>query len=586
MHHQSDLIALIAMGFVLAMAFGYLAAKLRMPPLVGYLVAGIAIGPFTPGFVADTALAGQLAEIGVILLMFGVGLHFSIDSLLKVRAIALPGAVVQIGVATTIGWGLAALWGWDTSAGIVFGLAMSVASTVVLLRALEQRNEVDTEQGRIAVGWLIVEDLAMVLALVFLPALAPSHADASSGGSGLLLNLGVTTLKVALFVAIMLVGGRRVVPWILGQVARTGSRELFTLAVLAIALGIAYGSAVLFDVSFALGAFFAGVMLAESDLSHQAAENSLPLQDAFAVMFFVSVGMLFDPSVIVRQPLQLLGVMFIILVGKSLAAFAIVLAFGYAMRTALTISASLAQIGEFSFILAGLGVTLGLLPEAGRDLILAGALLSITLNPLAFATIEPIVRWVNARPRVLALFTRKSERQAALPPDADVSNLRNHAVIVGYGRVGSVVGQGLQTVGLEFVVIETNRRVVDHLREAKITAIYGDASANGVLDLAHIERARLLVIATPDGFHARRILELARAKNPKIAIVVRTHSSEELHYLIRQGVDRAVMGELELALEMTDYALRSLGVSEERCKLLTQRLRNEGAAGARQDAAP
>ena len=336
MHHQSDLIALIAMGFVLAMAFGYLAAKLRMPPLVGYLVAGIAIGPFTPGFVADTALAGQLAEIGVILLMFGVGLHFSIDSLLKVRAIALPGAVVQIGVATTIGWGLAALWGWDTSAGIVFGLAMSVASTVVLLRALEQRNEVDTEQGRIAVGWLIVEDLAMVLALVFLPALAPSHADASSGGSGLLLNLGVTTLKVALFVAIMLVGGRRVVPWILGQVARTGSRELFTLAVLAIALGIAYGSAVLFDVSFALGAFFAGVMLAESDLSHQAAENSLPLQDAFAVMFFVSVGMLFDPSVIVRQPLQLLGVMFIILVGKSLAAFAIVLAFGVGRVTSTT----------------------------------------------------------------------------------------------------------------------------------------------------------------------------------------------------------------------------------------------------------
>jgi CPA2 family monovalent cation:H+ antiporter-2 len=579
MHHQSDLIALIAMGFVLAMAFGYLAARLRMPPLVGYLVAGIAIGPFTPGFVADAALAGQLAEIGVILLMFGVGLHFSIDSLLKVRAIALPGAVVQIAVATVIGWGLARWLGWDTSAGIVFGLAMSVASTVVLLRALEQRNEVDTEQGRIAVGWLIVEDLAMVLALVFLPALAPSQADANSGG--LLVSLGVTTLKVGVFIALMLVGGRRVVPWILGQVARTGSRELFTLAVLAIALGIAFGSAVLFDVSFALGAFFAGVLLAESDLSHQAAENSLPLQDAFAVMFFVSVGMLFDPWVILQQPLQLLGVMFIILIGKSLAAFAIVLAFGYALRTALTISASLAQIGEFSFILAGLGVSLGLLPEEGRDLILAGALLSITLNPLAFATIEPIARWVNERPKLLALLTRKSEQQAALPPDGNVSNLRDHAVVVGYGRVGSVVGNGLQTVGLEFVVIETNRRVVDRLREEKVTAIYGDASANGVLDLAHIERARLLVIATPDGFHARRILELARAKNPNIAIVVRTHSSEELRYLIRQGVDRAVMGELELALEMTEYALRSLGVSEDRCKLLTQRLRNEGASGAR-----
>ena len=581
MHHQSDLIALIAIGFVLAMAFGYLAARLRMPPLVGYLVAGIAIGPFTPGFVADTALAGQLAEIGVILLMFGVGLHFSIGSLLKVRAIALPGAVVQIAVATAIGWGLARGLGWGTSAGIVFGLAMSGASTVVLLRALEQRNEIDTEQGRIAVGWLIVEDLAMVLALVFLPALASGNAEATSGG--VLVSLGLTTLKVALFVAIMMVGGRRVVPWILGQVARTGSRELFTLAVLAIALGIAYGSAVLFDVSFALGAFFAGVMLAESDLSHQAAENSLPLQDAFAVMFFVSVGMLFDPSVIVRQPLPLLGVMFIILIGKSLAAFAIVLAFGYAIRTALTISASLAQIGEFSFILAGLGVTLGLLPEAGRDLILAGALLSITLNPLAFATIEPIVRWFNERPKLLALVTRESERRAVLPADSNVSNLCDHAVIVGYGRVGSVVGHALQTVGLEFVVIETNRRVVDHLREDKITAIYGDASANGVLDLAQIARARLLVIATPDGFHARRILELARAKNPDIAVVVRTHSLEELHYLIRQGVNRAVMGELELALEMTEYALRSLGVSEETCKLLTQRLRNEDAAASGQD---
>jgi monovalent cation:H+ antiporter-2, CPA2 family len=581
MHQQSGLIALISISFVLAMAFGYLAARLRMPPLVGYLVAGIAIGPFTPGFVGDTGLAGELAEIGVILLMFGVGLHFSIDSLVKVRKIALPGAVVQIAVATVIGLGLTRWWGWSTGAGIVFGLAMSVASTVVLLRALEQRNEVDTEQGRIAVGWLIVEDLAMVLALVFLPALAPGSAEAGSGGA-LLTSLGVTTLKVAMFVALMLIGGRRVVPWILGQIARTGSRELFTLAVLAIALGIAYGSAKLFDVSFALGAFFAGVLLAESDLSHQAAENSLPLQDAFAVMFFVSVGMLFDPSVVVERPLDLLGVLFIILIGKSLAAFAIVLAFGYAMRTALTISASLAQIGEFSFILAGLGGQLGLLPPEGRDLILAGALLSITLNPLAFATIEPMARWINARPKVLALLTRERQRQA-LPSDSDTSNLRNHAVVVGYGRVGSVVGHGLQAQGLEFAVIEMNRRVVDRLREEKITAVYGDASANGVLDLAHIERARLLVIASPDGFHARRILELARAKNPRIAVVVRTHTSEELRYLIAQGVDRAVMGELELALEMTNYALRSLGVSDERCKLLTQWLRNEGVAGVTKD---
>ena len=582
MPHESELIALIAVGFVLAMAFGFIAAKLSMPPLVGYLVAGIAIGPFTPGFVADSGLAGQLAEIGVILLMFGVGLHFSIGTLLKVRNIALPGAIVQISVATLIGLGLARWWGWSTAAGIVFGLAMSVASTVVLLRALEQRNELDTEQGRIAVGWLIVEDLAMVLALVFLPALAPDANGETLSTNALLTSLGLTTLKVAMFVAIMLIGGRRIVPWILAQVARTGSRELFTLAVLAIALGIAYGSAVLFDVSFALGAFFAGVMLAESDLSHQAAENSLPLQDAFAVMFFISVGMLFDPSVIVQRPLELLGVLFVILIGKSVAAFAIVLAFGYAVRTALTISASLAQIGEFSFILAGLGVSLGLLPPEGRDLVLAGALLSITLNPLAFATIEPIARWVNERPRLVAALTR-NRKHAGSPPDTKVSNLHDHAVIVGYGRVGSVVGHGLQAQGLTFVVVEMSRRVVDHLREENITTVYGDATAHGVLELAHIERARLLVIASPDGFHARRILELARAKNPNIAVIVRTHSYPELSYLIRQGVDRAVMGELELALEMTDYALRSLGVSEERCKLLTQWLRNEGVAGTPKD---
>ncbi|MGH8238144.1 MAG: monovalent cation:proton antiporter-2 (CPA2) family protein, partial [Steroidobacteraceae bacterium] len=417
MPHESKLIALIAVGFVLALAFGFLAARVRLPPLVGYLVAGIAIGPFTPGFVADANLASELAEIGVILLMFGVGLHFSISTLLRVRAIALPGAVAQIAVATAIGAGLARWWGWDLSAGLVFGLALSVASTVVLLRALEQRNELDTENGHIAVGWLIVEDLATVLALVFLPALA---TDGATDAGSLLTGLGMTALKVAVFVALMLVGGRRIVPWILHHVARAGSRELFTLAVLAIALGIAYGSAHLFDVSFALGAFFAGVVLAETELSHQAAENSLPLQDAFAVMFFVSVGMLFDPSVVLERPLELVGVLFVIVVGKSLAAFAIVLVFGYPVRTALTISASLAQIGEFSFILAGLGVALGLLPPEGRDLILAGALLSITFNPFAFGMIAPMTRWLDRHPRVTALLERRNRRQPA-PPGAQAS---------------------------------------------------------------------------------------------------------------------------------------------------------------------
>ena len=570
MPHESKLIALIAVGFVLALAFGFAAARVRLPPLVGYLVAGIAIGPFTPGFVADSDLASELAEIGVILLMFGVGLHFSIATLLRVRRIALPGAIAQIAVATAVGGGLARWWGWDLSAGLVFGLALSVASTVVLLRALEQRNELDTENGHIAVGWLIVEDLATVLALVFLPALA---TGGDSDARSLLTSLGMTSLKVAVFVALMLVGGRRIVPWILHQIARAGSRELFTLAVLAIALGIAYGSAHLFDVSFALGAFFAGVVLAETELSHQAAENSLPLQDAFAVMFFVSVGMLFDPSVVIERPLELLGVLFVIVVGKSLAAFAIVLAFGYPVRTALTISASLAQIGEFSFILAALGVGLGLMPPEARDLILAGALLSITFNPFAFGMIAPMTRWLDRHPRVTALLERRNRRQAPAGPQA--IGLRNHAVIVGYGRVGSVVGHALEAQGLKFAVIENHQRIVEDLRAQNTVAIQGDASAPGVLDLAAIEHARLMVIASPDGFQARRILELARERNPRIAIVVRTHSASELAYLIGQGVDRAVMGELELALEMTDYALRSLGVSEERSKMVRQWLRTQ-----------
>jgi len=572
MPHESNLIALIAIGFVLALAFGFMAARVRLPPLVGYLVAGIAIGPFTPGFVADSNLASELAEIGVILLMFGVGLHFSIATLLRVRKIALPGAVAQIAVATAIGAGLARWWGWNLSAGLVFGLSLSVASTVVLLRALEQRNELDTENGHIAVGWLIVEDLATVLALVFLPALA---TGGENDARALLTSLGLTALKVAVFVALMLVGGRRIVPWILQQVSRVGSRELFTLAVLAIALGIAYGSAHLFNVSFALGAFFAGVVLAETELSHQAAENSLPLQDAFAVLFFVSVGMLFDPSVVIERPLELVGVLFVIVVGKSLAAFAIVLAFGYPVRTALTISASLAQIGEFSFILGALGVGLGLLPPQGRDLILAGALLSITFNPFAFGMIAPMTRWLDRHPRITALLERRNRRPAPAPPGAQAVGLRNHAVIVGYGRVGSVVGRALEAQGLRFAVIETNQRIVEDLRAQNTVAIQGDASAAGVLELAAIEHARLLVIASPDGFQVRRTLELARERNPRIAIVVRTHSASELAYLIAQGVDRAVMGELELALEMTDYALRSLGVSEERSKMVRQWLRTQ-----------
>jgi CPA2 family monovalent cation:H+ antiporter-2 len=437
MPHETALIAILAAGFGLAFVLGLLAMRLRLPPLVGYLLAGIVIGPFTPGFVADAGLATQLAEIGVILLMFGVGLHFSIEDLFSVRRIAIPGAIAQIVAATALGALVAHWWGWSWGAGVVFGMSLSVASTVVLLRALEGRGILDTSDGRIAVGWLVVEDLATVLALVLLPAFASAlgvGASAELPTGGVAAELALTLIKVGAFLALMFFVGRRTVPWLLGSVARMGSRELFTLAVLAVALGIAVGAAALFGVSFALGAFFAGVVIAESDLSYQAAADALPLQDAFAVLFFVSVGMLFDPMVLVRQPLHVLAVIAIVMIGKSLAAFAIMIAFRKPVRTALLISASLAQIGEFSFILAGLGITLGLLPGDANSLILAGALLTITLNPLAFSAVGPIERWLQKRPRIMARLESAATEAPVRIDDDKAPGLSNHVVIIGIYR--------------------------------------------------------------------------------------------------------------------------------------------------------
>ncbi len=593
--HATELIAIIAAGLVFAFIGGLIAQRLRLPPLVGYLVAGIAIGPYTPGFVGNADLAGQLAEIGVILLMFGVGLHFSIGDLMAVRAIALPGAVVQIGVATLMGLGVGLAWGWGLGAGLVFGLALSVASTVVLLRALEERGLLDTDKGRIAVGWLIVEDLAMVLTLVLLPALAGAlGGEAGQGGHGhahgheggdLWVTLGLTLAKVAAFTGLMLVGGRRFVPWLLDQAARTGSRELFTLAVLALALGIAVGSAALFGVSFALGAFFAGMVLAESDLSHQAAADSLPLQDAFAVLFFVSVGMLFDPGILLRQPLAVLAVLGIIVVGKSIAAVAIVLAFRYPLGTALTIAASLAQIGEFSFILAGLGITLKLLPPEGRDLILAGALLSITLNPLFFAGIERLAAFLAGRPDLAARVERRGA--AALPAVAPVhAGREGHAVLVGHGRVGSSIARALEAWELPVVVVERDRRRVEDLRAAGAAAVFGDAVAPGILAAADIARARLLVVASPDAHQARRLVAIAREANPGIDTLVRTHSDAERRHLEDEGVGLVLMAERELAFGMTLYALRSLGISEGEARLFVDTSRAESRTDPAAQAAP
>jgi CPA2 family monovalent cation:H+ antiporter-2 len=557
--HEMHLITTIAAAFALAFLFGVIAAKLRMPPLAGYLVAGMLIGPHTRGYVADVALASQLAEIGVMLLMFGVGLHFSIEDLASVRKLVLPGAVLQICFATTLGAVTAhTLWSWPLGASIVFGLALSVASTVVLLRALESRNAVETFNGRIAVGWLIVQDVVMVLVLVLLPPLAGILGGAAPGGSstrGVAVTLLLTFAKVAAFVLLMVVAGKRLFPRILWLVAKTGSRELFTLCVIAAAVGVAYGAAALFGVSFALGAFFAGMMMRESAFSHRAADESLPLRDAFAVLFFVSVGMLFDPSVLVRTPFQVLVVLGIIVVGNTLAAFTIVLLFRYPLNTALMVGAGLAQIGEFSFILARLGVDHNLLPDEGQSLILAGAILSIALNPAVFALTGPAQRWVLGRSDLARRLTRRVDPLSELPASVDSETLTGHVVIVGYGRVGSRIAAALQERGISLTIAEQSREVVERLRAQGVHAVSGDASDPAVLIQAHVARASLLVIATPDTIGVRRMIQVARALNPGIRIVLRTHSDDEARMLQEENAGQVFMGEHELARSMTAYVL-------------------------------
>ncbi|WP_028006362.1 YbaL family putative K(+) efflux transporter [Solimonas flava] len=557
MHHSTPLIATIVGGLVLAFVFGAIAQRLRLPPLVGYLLAGVAMGPNTPGFVADQSLASELAELGVILLMFGVGLHFSLKDLLSVRKIAVPGAVVQIAVATALGVGLALLLGWPLGGGIVFGLALSVASTVVLLRALQDRRLLETDRGRIAVGWLIVEDLAMVLALVLIPALAEAFGaagGASVGAGAIAATLAITIGKVMAFVAVMLIGGRRLIPRILDWVARTGSRELFTLSVLAVALGVALGAAYLFDVSFALGAFFAGMILAESPLSHRAAEESLPLRDAFAVLFFVSVGMLFDPSIVLRAPLQLLATLAIIIVGKSIAAFVIVRAFGYTRATAMTIAASLSQIGEFSFILAGLGLALGLMPQQGQDLILAGAILSILFNPVAFAIAERGLR--KADPLVVPAATAAAAAPAAeAPAPLRTTTLHGHAIVVGYGRVGSLVAAGLRDAGAPHLVIEDREKPAAVARVDGAELLIGNAAEPRVLQAANLGGASHLFVAIPQSFEAGQVVKQARKANAELVIVARAHSDAEVSYLQQCGANMTIMGEREIAQAMLGLAV-------------------------------
>ncbi|MDB5801847.1 MAG: sodium:proton antiporter [Rhodocyclales bacterium] len=559
MPHDISLITTIAAALGFGLLFGLVAVRLKLPALVGYLAAGILIGPATPGFVADAALAGQLAEIGVMLLMFGVGLHFSLNDLLEVRRIALPGAILQIAVATALGMGLAHMWGWGIGGGLVFGLALSVASTVVLLRALEERGILDSINGRIAVGWLVVEDLVTVMILVLLPPLAGWLGGTDPGvGKSLWVTVSITLAQVAAFIVFMLVVGRKLFPWVLWQVARTGSRELFTLCVIAAAVGIAYGSTKFFGVSFALGAFFAGMVLRESELSHRAAEESLPLRDAFSVLFFVSVGMLFDPMVLVDSPMQVVAVVFIIVLGKSLAAFLLVLILRYPLGTALTVSASLAQIGEFSFILAALGVSLGLMPPEGQSLILAGAIISIAINPLVFQAIRPIKAWIRSNAELARQLERRSDPLAELPMAVDQEKLTGQVVLVGYGRVGRRIADALTERGIHFVVAEQNREIVEQLRRRGIAAVAGNAAEPAVLVQAHIARATMLVIATPDTFHVRTIIETARALNPAIQSVVRTHNEAEAELLRRENAGQVFLGEHELAMGMTRHIVATM----------------------------
>jgi len=543
MPHHTPLIATIVGGLVLAFIFGAIANRLRLPPLVGYLVAGICAGPFTPGFVADQSLAPELAEIGVILLMFGVGLHFSLKDLLSVKMIAIPGAVVQIAVATLMGMGLAWAMGWPMGGGLIFGLALSVASTVVLLTALQERRLLETGRGKIAIGWLIVEDLVMVLALVLIPALGGllGAEGGATGDGNVLMTLAVTIGKVVAFVVFMLVVGKRFIPWLLARIADSGSHELFRLAVLAIGLGVAFGSTVVFGVSFALGAFFAGMILSESELAHRAAEESLPLREAFAVLFFVSVGMLFDPSILLREPLALIATVLIIVIGKSVAAFLIVRAFGHPRDTALTIAVSLAQIGEFSFILASLGAAMHLLPDVGRDLILAGAILSILLNPLLFSLLDRYAsRFAEAGPLPDEL---ESGDEAWLT----AATLSGHTVLVGYGRVGSLVGAELAAAGRPFVVIE-DRADCSQLAECHgAPVLLGNALADDLLVVAGIDRASWLVVAIPNAFEAGQIVAQARELNPALQVVARAHSDVEAAHLTELGAGHAVVGEQELA---------------------------------------
>ncbi len=566
MPHDVDIIILLAVGFGLALIFGYIAARLRLPPLIGYLIAGVIISPNTPGIVGDIHLANQLAELGVMFLMFGVGMHFSLNDLMQVRRIALPGAILQIAVATLLGIGVSMLWGWEFGSALVFGLSLSCASTVVLLKALADRGLLESVNGKIAVGWLLVEDLVMVLALVLLPATAVllgGQALAGAADENIWTTLGITLLKVAGFIAFMLIIGKRLVPMIMQFVARLGSRELFTLTVVAAAISIAFGAYKVFGVSMALGAFFAGMVVKESDFSHRAEEETLPLREIFSILFFVSVGMLFDPRILVEQPLHVLAVVGIILVGKTIAAMALVLFFRYPINTALTVGASLAQIGEFSFILATLGVSLQLLSIEGQNLILAGALISITLNSFVFSAIEPVQHWIRERSSLARLLERSGDPLAMLPDEVSQDYLRDQVVMIGHGEVGRRVTKSLMDKNIKVVIAEENREIVENLRAKGIAAVSGVATEPSVLIQAHIQHARLLVISPMDILDIHKIVDIAKTLNPEIQVLVCAESKEEAEVIRRDNIGAVYYAKEEMAKNMSRHILHQIEIAHQ-----------------------
>jgi CPA2 family monovalent cation:H+ antiporter-2 len=558
--HNITVITTIAAAFIAALCLGFLAEKIKVPALVGYLVAGIVIGPANPGFSVDTDIAAQLSDIGIMLLMFGVGLHFSPSELFSVKRVAVPGALIQMAVTTSMGAGIAWVWGWGLAPSLIFGLCLACASTVVLLKSLEVRGELDSMGGRIAVGWLVVQDLVTVLVLVLLPPFAEiiggtkaTTAAVSTGSTSLWLTVGYTLLLVGAFVALMFIVGKRVLPWLLWQVAKTGSRELFTLAVVTTAIGIALGATTFFNVSFALGAFVAGTVMRESEFSHRAAEETLPLRDAFSVLFFVSIGMMVDPSIFLDQPGRILVVMMVVMFVNFASAVAIVIANRYPLSTALSIGASLGQIGEFSIILAGLALALGIIQSEVMNLVLAAVLLSIAFNTLLFKAVEPARRWVLSRSAVARRLDQRQDPTAALPMSTDRKYLEGQLVLVGYGRVGKRIGQALVERSIPYVIIEQSRERVEALREEGFAAVSGNAGDPAVLIQSHIAKAAMLVIATPDTVHVRKMVETARLLNPGIEIIVRTHSEDESELFAADGFGKIFFGEEELAKGMVRH---------------------------------